>query len=138
VQAELNGCGVMGSLWQLRPVLRGIPPPLGRCLPLLGLRVRALLGCLGLIAHLVVQVCELVVELGDALVKVSGLSPRVGGGFPRMPCFGRSSAGPQLGLAAQLFEQPDPLNQLLSLGRVHIQSWGSVRRRSFDAWLTRT
>ena len=110
-------------------LLRATPPPLGRCLPLLGLCLRALLGCLGLVAHLVMQICELVVELGDALVKVSGLPSRVGGGFSRMPCFGRSSAGPQLGLAAQLFEQPDPLNQLLSLRKVHIQSWGWVRRR---------
>ena len=36
-----------------------------------------------------------------------------------MPRFGRGPAGRQLGLAAQLFEQPGPLDQLLSLREVH-------------------
>ena len=50
------------------------------------------------------QICEFVVEVRDPLVKVGRLPPGVGGGFSCMPRFGRGPAGPQLGLAAQLFE----------------------------------
>jgi hypothetical protein len=87
---------------------------LGR-LSLLAARACALLGGLGLITQLVVQLCELVAQIRDPLVKVRGLFPGVRGGRSCQPRLGCGAAGPRLGFAAQLLEQPDPLDQALSV-----------------------
>jgi hypothetical protein len=89
--------------------------PLFLRLTLLASRARALLGGLGLVTQLVVQICELVAEVRDAFVKVGRLLPGVHGGRSCNPRFGCCPAGARLGFAAQLFEQPDSLDQSLTL-----------------------
>ena len=93
--------------------------PLLRRLPVLITSPRALVGGFGFLAQPIVEVGELVAEIRYPFVKISSLLPGVVGGRACKPRLRGGAAGSRFGLAAQLFEQPDPLDQSLALCRVH-------------------
>jgi hypothetical protein len=98
-----------------------VPLPLGStaisllgCLALLGPCVGALFRGPGVLAKLVVQVCELFLEARYPFVEVGRPPPGVRRALSCEPCFGCGSVGACLRLIAQLLKQPNPLDQSLA------------------------
>jgi hypothetical protein len=94
------------------PLLGGLSA-LGPCLC-------AFHGSLRGLAELVVEICQLPSQVRHTLVEVGGLMLGVGGHVSSPARLGAGAAGAGLGFGAQLFEQPDALDQSLSLRRIHV------------------
>jgi hypothetical protein len=88
--------------------------------PVLRPRLGPLLAGPAGVAELIVEVCQLVAEVPDAIVQVGRLMLGLHGTLSSLSRVARRASGSRLRLGAQLLQNPDSLDESLTLRRIHV------------------